>query len=277
MPARFMWLPTRGRLLVSTDLHGNGADFRALRAIFLRLRETEPDTHWALLGDLVHGPDDFARQENPDLYDYPDESPALPGEILRLRREHPDRIHYVLGNHDHGHVGGPHTGKFYDNEVLHLESILDAEQRASLRELFCSAYLALAAPCGALLCHGSPDHALQRPTDLDDIPLELARCSPYQHRVLESFLRSYGQRGDVSERLLARFGTDPPLRLVVHGHDRDESGYFTEGENQVCPVVFGALRQNKRYLLLDLSARYESVRDLREGIEVRRLHPDVEP
>lgn len=274
MPSRFMWLPGRGRLLVSTDLHGNGEDFRSLRALFLRLLSEDPDTHWALLGDLVHGPDDFARAENAELYDYPDESATLPDEVLRMQVAHPHRVHYVLGNHDHGHIGGPHTGKFYDDEVQHLESCLDAEQRASLRALFSSAYLALAAPCGVLLCHGSPDHALQLPTDLDDIPLDIARCSPYQRRVLESFLRSYGQRGDVTERLLARFGTEPPLRLVVHGHDRDEAGYFAEGDNQACPVIFGAPRANKRCLVLDLGRRYESVHDLREGIEIRRVHPD---
>lgn len=274
MPPRFCWLPGRGRLLVSTDLHGNGEDLRALRAIFLGLRQQEPETHWALLGDLVHGPDGSARQERPELYDYEDESPGLPGEVLRLQAEHPGHVHFVLGNHDHGHVGGPHTAKFYDDEVLALEARLGPSERAAQRALFGAAYLALAAPCGALLCHGSPDHTLQRPTDLDDVPLEVARCTPYQRRLLEGFLRCYGQRGDVTERLLARFGPEPLLRFVVHGHDRDESGYFTEGGNQACPVIFGALRPNKRYLLLDLAARYASVGALREGHEVRRLYPE---
>jgi hypothetical protein len=287
MPSRFRWLPGRGRLLVSTDLHGNGADLRALSAVYKALcaerpepeAETEPDTetHWALLGDLVHGPDDAAREDQPELYGYPDESPSLPAQVLELMAEHPDRIHYVLGNHDHGHVGGPHTGKFYDDEVLALEARLGEAERAALRALFSSAYLALAAPCGVLLCHGSPDHTLRRPTDLDDIPLEAGRATPYQRRVLDTFLRSYGQRAEVTARLLARFGSEPKLSLVVHGHDRDESGYFTDGDNQVCPVIFGALRENKRYLVLDLGARYASAGDLREGIEIRRLYPEAEP
>lgn len=279
MPSRFRWLPGRGRLLVSTDLHGNGADLRALRAVYKALCAEQPEsatglqTHWALLGDLVHGPDDAARSEQPELYGYPDESPGMPAQVLALMAEHPDRIHYVLGNHDHGHVGGPHTGKFYDDEVLALEARLSESEKIALRGLFSTAYLALAAPCGVLLSHGSPDHTLQRPTDLDDIPLEVGRATPYQRRILDTFLRSYGQRPDVTTRLLARFGSEPRLSLVVHGHDRDESGYFTDGENQVCPVIFGALRENKRYLVLDLAARYASASDLREGIEIRRLHP----
>jgi hypothetical protein len=59
--------------------------------------------------------------------------------------------------------------------------------------------------------------------------------------------------------------------MVVHGHDRDESGYFVEGGNQVCPVIFGAPRRQERYLLLDLGAGYRGPDDLREGLEVRRL------
>jgi hypothetical protein len=55
------------------------------------------------------------------------------------------------------------------------------------------------------------------------------------------------------------------------GHDRDENGYFTEGGNQVCPVIFGAPRHNKRFLVLDLEARYAGVESLREGIEIRKV------
>jgi hypothetical protein len=78
---------------------------------------------------------------------------------------------------------------------------------------------------------------------------------------------------EVTERLLRAVSRGgPEVRLVIHGHDKDEAGYFTEGGNQICPVLFGAPRQNKRYLLLDLAGSYRRVEDLREGVEVRRLY-----
>ena len=85
---------------------------------------------------------------------------------------------------------------------------------------------------------------------------------------------SYGQLGEVTARLLSRLSeqTGLSLHVVVHGHDRDPSGWFSEGGNQVQPVIFGALPQNKRYLWLDLGCRYLSPDDLREGHEVLRLH-----
>ena len=273
MTTRHAWLPARGTLLISTDLHGNGEDFRALRARFLQAVQRDPEVHWVVLGDSVHGPDAAARAEHPELYDYPDESGAIVLELLGLRQRYPDNVHYVLGNHDHAHIGGPRTRKFYDDEAEHLEARLSPPERVALRALFSTAKLAVFAPCGALLSHGSPDDTLRAAADLDAIPLELSRCDAYQRRVLATFLQSYGQRGEVTARLLQRLSSaGRELTFVVHGHDRDESGWFIEGDNQACPVIFGAPRAHKRLLCLDLAARYRSVHELRDGVEIQRLH-----
>lgn len=106
--SRHLILPARGHLMITTDLHGNLEDFLALREKFDGLRASHDDVHWAMLGDLVHGPDEEAQHLAPDLYGYPDDSWTLVEQAAALRREHPDRFHLVLGNHDHGHVGGPH-------------------------------------------------------------------------------------------------------------------------------------------------------------------------
>ena len=60
--------------------------------------------------------------------------------------------------------------------------------------------------------------------------------------------------------------------MVIHGHDRDEAGFFVEGGNQLCPVLFGAPRGARRYLRLDLAASYRGPADLREGAEILHLH-----
>ena len=62
------------------------------------------------------------------------------------------------------------------------------------------------------------------------------------------------------------------MQVVIHGHDRDEEGVFVEGGNQLCPVLFGARHENKRYGLLELSKPYGGVEGLREGHEIRRLY-----
>ena len=275
MTARVRVLPASGQLLISTDLHGNREDFERLRDRFLALRAAAADpaaVHWALLGDLVHGPNDAARGRDPVRFGYADESPWLVEQVLALREAWPDNVHVLLGNHDHGHIGGPHTHKFHADEVLALEARMSPDAVARMHGLFADALLAVAAPCGLLLCHGSPDDQIDSLATLDLVD---PRDEPELERraMLRSLLTSYGQPGEVTARLLRQVsapGLD--LRVVVHGHDVDLDGWYTEHGNQACPVLFGAAPAYRRYLLVDLAARYERAEDLREGVEVLHLY-----
>ncbi|PRP94751.1 metallophosphoesterase family protein [Enhygromyxa salina] len=278
MAGRVRILPARGQLLISTDLHGNHEDFRRLRAVFDRLCEAaeHPDlVHWASLGDLVHGPSPVARQRDALRFGYPDESAALVEAMIELRARFPANFHLLLGNHDHGHIGGPHTSKFYRDEVEMLERRMSADAIARMHALFRGALLAVAAPCGLLLCHGSPDEQIPSLDQLGALePSGEAELA--QRSMLRTLLTSYGQAGETTNKLLRQLsqpGLD--LRVVVHGHDVDLDGWYTEHGNQACPVLFGAPPSKRRYLVVDLGARYERAEDLREGFEARHLYPEL--
>lgn len=274
MSHRVLTLPDRGVLMVSTDLHGNLDDLRALHAHFDRLRGSRDDAHWVLLGDLVHGPNDEARRLRADLYDYPDESPAVVEYVDDLRRAYPGYVHLLLGNHDHGHVGGVHTSKFHPDEVAYLESRLTADQRSRMMALFESAALLALAPCGVLLAHGSPDASLFDVHHVDSLALDPRKNAGHGQWLLSSLLTSYGQPDSVSQQVLECVGMSAGMQLgvVIHGHDRDEAGYFVEGDHQLCPVLFGAPRENKRFVVLDLAARYPDAHALRDGRELCVVH-----
>jgi predicted phosphodiesterase len=273
MPKRYVVLPERGTLLVNTDIHGNLEDFERRSQLFeAALREDEEGAHWVILGDIVHGPDDLSRQKHPEFYGYPDESLKIVRGVARMQHAYPGRVHFVLGNHDHGHVGGPHTQKFHRDEVEWLETGAGAEDIATLRTLFQSGLLAVAAPCGLLLTHGAPNAAFESLDDLDTISLSGGNDAR-REELLSSLLTHYGQRDDVASKVLdnvSRGGIN--LRVIVHGHDRDERGFFMEGELQLCLCIFGTPRQEKRYLRVNLGARYGHVSNLRDGFEIRRLY-----
>lgn len=102
--------------------------------------------------------------------------------------------------------------------------------------------------------------------------LDIRHTDRVQSRALRTLLTSYGQSADTTKGMLAQVSASAglDLRVVVHGHDRSETGFFYEGGNQVCPL-FGAPRAEKRFVLLDLGARYERAEDLRDGVEIVRL------
>lgn len=278
-PRRHFRLPGSGLALVNTDLHGNGGDFRELERIFReRVAEHGDGVHWVILGDVVHGPNPEARRHEPRLYDYDDESAAIVARILELFEEFPGRVHFVLGNHDYAHVGGIRTSKFFPDEAAQLEGTMNPADIERMHALFCSALLAVSSECGVLMTHGSPDATLQSLADLNDIEIPRTSDNVYHDRILRGLLFAYGQRRETTEKLLTQLSSVGsgqslrPLCVVVHGHDRAENGIFREGGNQVCPVIFGALQHEKRYLELDLAVHYTSADALRDGSEVRRLH-----
>ncbi|PRP91835.1 Calcineurin-like phosphoesterase [Enhygromyxa salina] len=272
-------LPDHGQLLISTDLHGNREDFERLRARFFELRERAEDpasVHWALLGDLVHGPSPAARKHDPLRFGYADDSPALVEALIELRAEYPDNVHLILGNHDFGHIGGPHPRKFYDDEVEALEQRMPASAVERLRGLFSRALLAVATPCGLLLCHGSPDEQLTSLDELDGMDPSDRREAFERRAMLWTLLTSYGQGGETTATMLRQISRPGlELRVVVHGHDVDLDGWYVEYGNQACPVLFGAPPAKRRYLVVDLGARYERAEDLREGFEVLHLYPEL--
>jgi len=274
MTRRHLVLPSRGIAIVNTDVHGNLEDFARLESLFREERAKEPETHWVILGDVVHGPDDEARKSEPELYDYPDGSMEIVDRIRALREEAPEHVHFVLGNHDHGHVGGHHTQKFYEDEVEALEGRLTGEEKKRMHDLFGDALLAVAAPCGVLMTHGAPDDSLTDLGVLDEIPLSIHDMKYAQRIVVRSLLTSYGQPDPVAKKMLGQVSaaSNLTLTLVIHGHDRDPKGWFVEGDHQICPVIFGAKRADKRYLRLDLGARYGDAHALRVDEEIRRLY-----
>src|SRR5688572_30729530 len=99
MPPRIVTLPESGTLLAATDLHGNLADFHAL------IEHFDDDTTLVICGDLVHGPT-LSEQDWPDYLGdfYLDRTKQLLAEAHDLQQRHPDRVHYLMGNHEHAHV-----------------------------------------------------------------------------------------------------------------------------------------------------------------------------
>lgn len=267
----------RGHALISSDLHGNRADFERLRELFLDGLEAGEPVVWISTGDWVHGPDGQARQQvnghhGEALYDYPDESAAIARELLVLSERFPRHFYSVCGNHEWAHIGGPRTSKFHDDEAEFLEQQLAPTEVSMLRQLFTSWPLLVRLPaCGLVVSHGAIGSGFAHAADFERIDYRGSNDSQAA-ALLWSAMSAYGYVDDDPDAVLRHLSGDGgEYQLLVHGHDREETGLVADG---ACGLLlcssFGACQDRKAYLWLELGERYH-LGNLREGEEVRFL------
>ena len=269
---RLLRLPASGRLLVATDLQGNLKDFLRLIEHF---RSAGDDAHLVLTGDLVHGPDEVTARAWPEHLGTPyrDESPALIWAFIEEQTRAPGRVHCLLGNHDHAHLGGPVTSKFHDDEAEVLESHLGLEGTRRFHQLLASFPLVALAPCGPVMLHGAPSSEIDTPEQLESVVL-----GGYRGFGIEAFLKvpvlgallwSRYATAAQSKRFLKAFGAS----MALYGHDVVREGFAREGDDQLCfSTSFGLLDARKVYVSLDLAGSYPNVHALREGVEILPLY-----
>ncbi len=278
--ARVLRLPDHGRLLVCTDLQGCLRDFHRVVQLFEKmLLEHQGDAHVLFTGDLIHGPH-IDPEDWPDFLGeyYRDASGEVMMAYAALTAQYPGRVHALLGNHEHGHVGGPHTAKFAADEVALLEQILGPSATARMRGIIHTFALAAVTKCGAVFTHGAPAAQIDTIAELEAADLSGAGfASPLD--VLDTPV--------VGKILWARSATEAEARrflratnstLAIYGHDVIPEGYEVVGDTQmVVSTSFGLFDTNKVYVSLDLGAKYKGVRDLRIGHELLPLYPDKAP
>jgi calcineurin-like phosphoesterase family protein len=278
--ARVLRLPDHGRLLVCTDLQGCMRDFDRFVQIFEQaLLDHQGDAHVLFTGDLIHGPH-IDPEDWPDFLGeyYRDASGDLMMAYAGLTAQYPGRVHALLGNHEHGHIGGPHTAKFAADEVALLEQILGPSATARMRGIIHTFALAAVTRCGAVFTHGAPAAQIDSIADLEAADLSGAHyASPLD--VLDTPI--------VGKILWARSATEAEARrflramngtIAIYGHDVIPEGFETVGDTQmVVSTSFGVFDSNKVYVSLDLGAKYRGVRDLRIGHEILPLYPDRAP
>jgi hypothetical protein len=278
--ARVLRLPDHGRLLVCTDLQGCLRDFERFVYIFEQaLLDYQGDAHVLFTGDLIHGPH-IDPEDWPDFLGeyYRDASGDVMMAYAALAAKYPGRVHALLGNHEHGHIGGPHTAKFAADEVALLEQILGPSATARMRSIILTFALAAVTRCGAVFTHGAPAAQIDSMADLEAADLSGAHyASPLD--VLDTPV--------VGKILWARSATEVEARrflramngtMAIYGHDVIPEGFETVGDTQmVVSTSFGVFDSNKIYISLDLGAKYRGVSDLRIGHEILPLYPDKAP
>jgi hypothetical protein len=277
--SRVITLPDRGVLVAATDLHGNLRDFRTVVARFRRLREDGADPQLVLCGDLVHGPA-IAEVDWPEHLGtfYKDQTPELLAEAEQLQRDFPGRVHFLLGNHEHAHLGGPRLNKFHPDEAAALEQRYAAGWFEPVRDWLAGwPWVAVAPTAGLVLTHAAPHAQITKAEDLDT-----ANLGGYEHIALHDMPAAgplgalLWARTTTAERAYAFLHTlDPGAKVGVYGHDPIREGHVVEHEPLLCvSTSFGCHDGDKVYLEWDLAQLATGAEEVaRTGL--RQLHPDT--
>lgn len=278
---RLVTLPERGRLIVSTDLQGNVGDFERVEEIYERAAQRPEGAVLVITGDLVHGPE-LAPDEWPDYLGsyYRGDSKRLLEKAKKLMDRHPGRVHYLLGNHEHAHVGGPVVAKFFPDEARRLEELLGPSLTRQMKAWMRTwPFVAVAPKAGIVMLHAAPHAGIETAADLDKLPLDgfldLTLADSAARATLAALLWA---RTTSSERAHAFLRAIlPGSRVAVYGHDVARAGYAIDREPLLCvSTSFGCFDGDKLYLEWDLAEQVKTAADLAKRA-LKPLHPDAPP
>ncbi len=278
---RVVTLPETGRLVVATDLQGNLEDWKVVEATFERYRSEGVDPVLVVTGDLVHGPE-LTEEEWPDYLGtfYRDASIELLARAKLLQERNPARVYYLLGNHEHAHVGGPIVAKFFPDEAERLESMLGADAARSMRSWLREwPFVAVARKAGIVMLHAAPHVLITSAFDLEELPIEgVFDGEDGDPVVRERVAALFWSRTTSTERANAFLrAIDPHATVAIYGHDVARAGHAIDREPLLCiSTSFGCYDGDKLFFEWDLSRRAESARHLAEN-GLRPLRPDARP
>ncbi|MCT4603944.1 MAG: metallophosphoesterase [Marinifilum sp.] len=277
-----------GKLMIVSDLHGNGYDFRQILKTYKQLKKKGKADYLVFLGDLVHA--------------YPgkqkDESLEMIEELMGLNANQPGSdVICLLGNHEFVHIYHIPLAKGPLEFTSWFEYRIQ-KCRGEVIEFFMNMPLMLRTKGGTLINHTGASNrfgsdntiGLQYLKDFNhqgEFTKHLDNIKKYDPQIGSDFMntdkgdflwdilmngneKQYGEEYHkyVNELLgvVSEDRKENPINTLVCGHIAAEYGAEVIGDKhlRVCTSA-GALGDlEKKFLLIDASKRYENAAELIE-------------
>ncbi len=218
-------LPRYGELIITGDIHGHRRNFE--RIVSYCDLDNNPDRH-VVLQEIIHGGPEDA--EGGCL------SYKLLFDTVRYKVEYPDRVHFIMGNHDTAFINNSRVMKNGKEMNLAMRSALDREfagaserVKLAIKQFLFSQPLAVRCPNGIFISHSLPadrylakfDHRiLDRQLKINDVV-----------RPGSAYLLTWGRRH--SQKLLDKMAEMLDADIFILGHQRQEQGYCLAGANLI--------------------------------------------
>lgn len=245
---KFIKLPSKGRLLIVTDLHGNLEDYEKYIDLW---NCNDSDCHIVFVGDFIH-----SINEN-------DCSIEIIDDVIDKFKKY-SNFHPLLGNHEWGHIVGTHIFKGFQNQTLEFENLVSIKKGdlepylSNYINFFKTMPLFVKTENGIFISHTGPSKSIKSMNDFNKIFTD-----DYNFQYLYDFLwnrfdNDYDE-GDV-DNFLKLIGSN----CMVVGHTVVD-GFLVYGNQMILSSSFGT--SNKAYLDIDLSKPIDNMDDLIDNIK----------
>ncbi len=218
-------LPGEGSVVIGGDIHGHRRNFERLAA-YADLAN-HPDRH-IILQEIIHGgPEDDAG----GCLSY-----QLLFEAVRYKLAYPERVHFVMGNHDTACICSSEVMKNGKEMNRAMGSALDREfsgasgdVKLAIKQFLFSQPLAVRCSNRIWISHSLPADRFVETFDATvfDRELQLADCEKPGPAYVLTWGRRHSQ--DALDRLAERLDTD----VFVLGHQAQASGWCQAGDNLI--------------------------------------------
>ncbi len=226
-------------VLISGDLHGHRANFLALQKA--AALDTHPQRH-LVLQEVCHGGPTYPSggcMSHKTLED-----------VARLKVRYPQRVHFLLGNHELSELTDYPIQK--NKQILNLQFRLGMQQmygmetdrvRQAYAEFFLSCPLAVRLPRGIFVCHSIPERVDRNEFDVSIFSREIAPADVQCHT--EVFDLVWGR--DYRAENAAAFAKLVGAQLLINGHEPCPEGFSVPSPFQ---VILDCCNRPAAYVLL---------------------------
>lgn len=232
-------------VMVTADLHGHRRNFNLIKRI--ADLDAHPRRH-LVLQEVCHGGPTYP--SNGGCMSH-----AMLEDVAKLKVKYPERVHFLLSNHE--------LAELTDYPILKAKKMLNLMFRMGLQEMYGPATetvrqayvefirscpLAVRLPNRVFICHSLPEEVDRRGFDRSIFERELDAEDYQEHG--DVFNLVWGR--DYRTENAAAFAKLVDADVLIHGHDPCPSGYRVPNEQQ---VILDCCCDQGAYALLPINGK----------------------
>ena len=233
-------------VVVTADLHGHRKNFNSIKKI--ADLERRPRRH-LILQEVCHGGPTYP--SNGGCMSH-----GMLEDVARLKATFPDRVHFLLSNHE--------LAELTDYPILKAKKMLNLMFRLGLQEMYGPATekvreaytafirscpLAVSLPGGVFICHTLPEKCDSRAFDRDILQRPLEAAELLEHGDVFNLVWGRDYRAENARAFAKQVGA----KVLIHGHEPCPEGFSVPNDTQ---IILDCCGQPACYLTIPMDRQY---------------------